>query len=397
MRSSLLAIAVSAITLSGYSQNVGIGTTIPAAKLDVKSTTSYVGQFNGQAPMYMGIFENDIYRGYWGSYAGAAEDVDFGTGSGTSGKLHLTIQASPRVTIDNAGRVGIGTTTPAYILDVANRMRLRAGTLNNIFTTPGIWYDDFRDGTERIFMGMQDSVRWGLFGGGSGAGYGWGMNFNSRTGNVNMGNSTGNTYRLQLSDNDFGLGLYNSAGAFYGDMINSSTGDLQVESAYGNTFAGTTPKNILLNPPASFFLFYPGNVGVNTSTPNARFHVGGNVYIGTSTGVPATGYQLSVKGKIISEEIKVALSTSWPDYVFNENYCLTPLEDLEKQIRANKHLPNIPAAAEAEKDGIFLGDMNKRLLEKVEELTLYIIELNKKNNALTEQVQKLAKQVAAVK
>lgn len=397
MRSTLITIAVSAISFTGYSQNVGIGTTLPAAKLDVKSSTNYVGQFNGTAPMYMAIFENDLYRGYWGSYSGAAEDVDFGTGAGTTGKLHLTIQASPRMTIDNAGRVGIGTTTPAYILDVANRMRLRTGTLNNIFTTPGIWYDDYRDGTERIFTGMQDSVRWGIFGGGSGAAYGWGMNFNSRTGNVNMGNSVGNTYRLQLSDNDFGLGLYNSAGSFYGDMTNSTTGDLQIESLYGNTFAGTTPKNILLNPPASFFLFYPGNVGVNTSTPNARFHVGGNVYIGTSTGTPATGYQLSVKGKIISEEIKVALSTSWPDYVFGDNYHLTPLEDLEKQIRANKHLPNIPAAAEAEKDGIFLGDMNKRLLEKVEELTLYIIELNKKNNALTEQVQQLAKQVAAQK
>ncbi len=64
-------------------QNVGIGTTFPAAKLDVKTTSNYVGQFNGIAPMYMGIFENDVYRGYWGSYAGAAEDVDFGTGVST--------------------------------------------------------------------------------------------------------------------------------------------------------------------------------------------------------------------------------------------------------------------------------------------------------------------------
>lgn len=108
----LLAIKVDA-------QNVGIGTTTPAAKLDVKSLSSYVGQFNGAAPMYMGIFENDVYRGYWGSYAGNAEDVDFGTGSGnTLGKLHFTIQASPKLTINAVGKVGIGITNPNHLFHV---------------------------------------------------------------------------------------------------------------------------------------------------------------------------------------------------------------------------------------------------------------------------------------
>lgn len=376
-------------------QNVGIGTITPAAKLDVKTTSSYVGQFNGAAPMYMGIFENDIYRGYWGSYSGNAEDVDFGTGSGTNGKLHLATQATPRLTIDAGGKVGIGTTAPGYLLDVANRMRLNQGTLNSIFTTPGIWLTDYRDGTDRMFIGMQDSIRWGIYGGGTG-GFGWGFNYSSKTGNVNIGNSAGETYRLQVSGSDYGIGMYNQGGNFYGNMTSDGSDNLLIESQYSNLFGGTPAKHILLNPPSATIFFAPGNVGVNTNTPNARFHVGGTVYIGTSTGTPATGYQLSVKGKIISEEVKVSLSSSWPDYVFGSNYKLMPLEQLEQSINNNKHLPNIPAAAEVEKNGILLGDMNKRLMEKVEELTLYIIDINKKNTALTEKVEKLEKQVNSI-
>jgi hypothetical protein len=69
--------------------------------------------------MYMGIFEGDVYRGYWGSYSGAAEDVDFGTGSGnTTGKLHFTIQANPRLTVGADGKVGIGTTSPSHLMHI---------------------------------------------------------------------------------------------------------------------------------------------------------------------------------------------------------------------------------------------------------------------------------------
>ncbi|RYE22097.1 MAG: hypothetical protein EOP51_14040 [Sphingobacteriales bacterium] len=126
-------------------------------------------------------------------------------------------------------------------------------------------------------------------------------------------------------------------------------------------------------------------------TTNSTFRMGinadGQVAIGSAPA--AAGYLLNVDGKAICEEMRVQTSGAWPDYVFNDNYDLLPLEELEKSIQKNKHLPNIPAASEVEKNGFDLGDMNKRLLEKVEELTLYMIELKKENTRLAARVNKL--------
>ncbi len=108
---------------------------------------------------------------------------------------------------------------------------------------------------------------------------------------------------------------------------------------------------------------------------------GGSVRIG-NVAVPG-GYKFAINGKMICEEVKVKLaSTGWPDYVFADNYQLKPLQEIEKFIIQNRHLPNIPSAAEVEKNGIEIGDMQKRMMEKIEELTLYVIELQKQVNEL---------------
>ncbi|WP_420319190.1 LamG-like jellyroll fold domain-containing protein [Ekhidna sp.] len=95
------------------------------------------------------------------------------------------------------------------------------------------------------------------------------------------------------------------------------------------------------------------------------------VAIGTSS-VPS-GYKLAVDGKAIMEEVKVELSGTWPDYVFEPTYNLRSLEETEAYIQSNKHLPEIPSAKEMEANGVQLGEMNMLLLKKIEELTLHTI------------------------
>jgi hypothetical protein len=142
------------------------------------------------------------------------------------------------------------------------------------------------------------------------------------------------------------------------------------------------------------FLYHTGtggNLSIGNSQPGYTVLDGslyiasnGDVSIGTST--PAAGYKLSVNGKAIAEEVKVQDSGVWPDYVFAEDYNLMPLTEVENHIKVNGHLPNIPSAAQiAEDEGVNLGEMNRLLLEKVEELTLHLIEADKRIQALEAQ------------
>jgi hypothetical protein len=113
----------------------------------------------------------------------------------------------------------------------------------------------------------------------------------------------------------------------------------------------------------------------------------GYVTVGGKVGPTLSGpYKLAVRGKIAATEFNVVAVGSWPDYVFDDSYQLRSLEETEAYIKANKHLPNIPAAAVVEKEGYGLGDMQKRMMEKIEELTLYLIEANKEIQLLKKQM-----------
>lgn len=107
----------------------------------------------------------------------------------------------------------------------------------------------------------------------------------------------------------------------------------------------------------------------------------GNVGIGTNN--PGTN-KLAVEGTIGARRVKVT-QTAWADFVFHPDYNLPALSEVEKFVKTNRHLPDIPSAAEVEKEGLDLGEMNKKLLQKVEELTLYLIDIKKEINQLKEQ------------
>jgi hypothetical protein len=271
-------------------------------------------------------------------------------------------------------------------------MRIRTGTIGNVSTSSGMWLEDYRNGTNRIFFGMQDSIHAGFYGGGSGD-VGWDFNFNATNGNVGIGVDNPSD-KLHVK----GTVRLDPAGAFGGANIK-----MYAANSFDNTwiyfynqFSATNPSAtvgysggndyLLLSCGTNMFLKSAG-LGIGTASPTAKLHVNSNVMIGS--GSPAAGYLLSVNGKIISEEVRVELDTNWPDYVFEKQYNLSSLPELEKFIAANKHLPNIPAASQVKQEGFDLGDMNKRLLEKIEELTLYIIQQDKKINSLEGQVQGL--------
>jgi hypothetical protein len=107
------------------------------------------------------------------------------------------------------------------------------------------------------------------------------------------------------------------------------------------------------------------------------------------TGGPQIDYTLGVSGKIVAKEIYVTL-TNWADYVFDDTYKLKSLNELETYIKNNKHLPNVPTTCEIIENGNNTGETDRILLEKIEELTLYIIEQNKKIEALEKKMENVS-------
>lgn len=134
-------------------------------------------------------------------------------------------------------------------------------------------------------------------------------------------------------------------------------------------FPGPAPKRLI------YWITNKGSVGIANSLRIGSTAANG-AYI---------NYKLSVDGDMIAKRCVIQVS-NWADYVFNEDYKLPALREVEEFIGENKHLPGVPSEAEVKEQGIEIGEMNKILMQKIEELTLYIIEQDKKIKRLEQKV-----------
>jgi len=149
--------------------------------------------------------------------------------------------------------------------------------------------------------------------------------------------------------------------------------------------------------PSSYYidradLVFSVSNGGGTLNERMRINAAGYVGIGTSTPTEA----LSVKGSIRSKEVKVE-AANWPDYVFKKQYPLLSLTEIEKYIEEHQHLPDMPSAIEVESNGLSLGETSKLLTKKIEELTLYMIDLDKKVRSQSEKIERQNKEISLLK
>lgn len=223
---------------------------------------------------------------------------------------------------NSLGRIGIGTTSPSKLLDVAGTMNVD---------------NDVTFGSDLDISG--------------------GLNVNNASTFANNLDVTGKIAASQLQV---------TQGASDGKILQSD--------ANGNA-SWVDPASI-----------NDGDWTVNSFNDNV-YRMNGNVGIGTNLSQNPNGYRLAVNGIIGAKEVYVEnTSSTWPDYVFDDDYDLRSIKKLEEFINNNGHLPGVPTAEEVNVNGLKLAEMNALLLKKVEELTLYLIDLKKDNEILQKRV-----------
>lgn len=365
-KNHLLAISLAALSF-GYanSQNVGIGTSAPVSKLHIHGGSSvYTGLIltntaTGVAfsdGIHVGIqYQEDAPVNRYG-YLMVRENIPFKIGTNNNEIL----------TLASNGNVGMGYSTPTLKLEVNGSIRMR-GTRRIVFRNND---DDADMGSigllndsvisiadnnpvqsSRIYFDVENAKM----------GIGAIPTANDGKVLVSYNSSTANP---QMTVKESVLGDYARF-----EFANSGAERVWHIAGQNVAGAGTTNRaNDILN--------------IWNSGWGDMMSFRGDGRIGIWTITPATGYALSVNGKIVCEELKVQLSESWPDYVFGENYSLMPLRGVESFIKTNRHLPGIPSASQLEIDGLSVGEMQRKMMEKIEELTLYIIQQQKEIDAL---------------
>lgn len=257
---------------------------------------------------------------------------------------------------NNGGKVGIGTSTPTEKLTIVTG-----------FNTNGWSHIGQQGGSDPIVVGEG-------IGGVSAA----------------IGTSSEHAFRL-VSGTSGKMSLYPTGELVVGDNSVGAVGKLTVKTtnnADGISHIGEG-GNILKTRMGGT------SAGIGTfSATNMRIFAGGlsRILISEATGNVGIGtdnptYKLSVVGNIRCTEVVV--ETGWADYVFNKGYRLRPLNEVERFVKQNNHLPNIPSAKEIEQNGLSVGGVQKKMMEKIEELTLYMIEADKRLTQSAKEIESL--------
>jgi len=297
--------------------------------------------------------------------------------------------SSTNIYNNNTGFVGIGTSqVPSNLLHVARNMTGPQVIIQNLGGTGGAGFT--------MIDGLS-GANW-KFKATSGGGFKIRDHASALDVFVIEKNSMANTIYI---DNNGNIGLGTNNPEYYKLDIR---GDLQLLDSYPFiTLNNTSPNGnggliFEVNHYDKAWLFYDDGEGLLRINADENcgyrndfiIHSTGEISIGTTT--IASGYKMSVFGKVACEEVLVQNLNSWPDYVFGAGYNLMNLNQLEKSINQNKHLPGIPSATEVEENGFSLGEMQRIVLEKVEELTLYTIEQGKQINDLQNRIKELEKE-----
>lgn len=384
---------------AGYRNTVSSNTFV-GAKAGFFNTTGVQGTFLGDSA---GFYSN----GRANTLIGYRTGLNTTTGSlntflGVQAGLNNTTGSSNFIAGTNAG---FNNTTGSYNLFIGENAGFTNTTgLSNIYMGVNAGNGPGVNGTNNVVIGFESGA--GNLGGTSNTLLG----FRTDIGAANLTNATaiGANAKVTVSN---ALVLGNNANVGIGTT--APTTKLEVTSGVGGN-SGVKLTNLTSASPASVnttkFLTVDatgtivlGNLvsaaraGVTDATTEVLWQRTGQflqnadsdgVVIGQSISKMPIGYKLFVEGGILTEKVKVAIknTTDWSDYVFASGYKLKPLAEVEAYIKSHKHLPGIPSAEQVKQDGIDVGKMHAKLLEKIEELTLYNIELEKRNDKLQKQI-----------
>ncbi len=337
---------------------------------------------------------------------------DLGGGDGLR-KLVLRSWDQDRIWVDDYGRVGIGKANPGGALDVNGNILLSATSNPTLdFTSSDNAIINRTSGRELHFAEGYNSTQLVIKAGGTigigtttpngsskldvygGIAVNGQVSLNSNSTKIWCGDLAGGDGMrvLSLVSWDKERMLFNNDGNYDvldgGFRLNRITTPLTGGSISGQIYqlqnlVGTA-DGLVYQADHHQFRNYDGTPEVTIKD--------GNVGIATTNPDPA--YKLSVNGSIRSKEVKV--EAGWSDFVFDEGYNLRSLKEVESFIHEKGHLPEIPSEAEVTENGINLGEMNAKLLQKIEELTLYLIEKDKQIEDQNARIQKLTERVESL-